>query len=64
MGVVTSGSFSPALATAIRLGYVSGEPGATGARVEVEARDTMVPVEVVELPFYTRKPPQGSKEAS
>ncbi len=63
VGVVTSGSFSPTLSTAIGLGYVSVEAGATGALLEVEARETGVAVEVVDLPFYTRRPPEGPKEA-
>ena len=59
-----SPSSVPTLATAIGLGYVGVEDGATGTHLEVEVRDVMVAVEVVDLPFYKKKPPQGGpKEA-
>jgi aminomethyltransferase len=64
VGSVTSGGFSPTVATAIGLGYVGAEDSATGAHLEVEVRGVRVAVEVVDLPFYKKKPLQGGpKEA-
>ncbi len=51
VGEVTSGTFSPSLNIGIGLCYVPSEHSITGARLEVEIRNQLIPAEVVKLPF-------------
>ncbi|MFL5778067.1 MAG: glycine cleavage system aminomethyltransferase GcvT [Chloroflexota bacterium] len=53
-GVVTSGTLSPTLGSAIAMAYVAPADAAPGTIVDVEIRDARVPAEVVALPFYHR----------
>jgi aminomethyltransferase len=54
IGVVTSGTLSPTLGTAIAMAYVPPESAAAGTMLEVGIRSTRVPAQVVPLPFYKR----------
>jgi aminomethyltransferase len=58
-GVVTSGSHSPTLGTAIAMGYLPPSFAAPGTMVRVGVRSSTPAAEVVELPFY-RRPRTGS----
>jgi aminomethyltransferase len=62
IGVVTSGTLSPTLGTAIAMAYVPPASAMAGTMLEVGIRSTRVPAQVVPLPFYTRK--QASPGAS
>jgi glycine cleavage system T protein (aminomethyltransferase) len=53
-GVVTSGTMSPTLGTAIAMAYVAPGDAEPGTMLDVEIRDARVPAEVVPLPFYRR----------
>jgi aminomethyltransferase len=53
-GVVTSGTLSPTLGTAIAMAYVPPDRSQPGTMVEVGVRTSRVPAEVVTMPFYTR----------
>ena len=53
-GVVTSGTLSPTLGTAIAMAYVPVDQAAPGTMLDVGVRATRVPAEVVPLPFYKR----------
>jgi len=55
VGKVTSGTFSPTLQKVIAMGYVPVSAAAAGTKVDVNLRGTLVPAEVVALPFYRRK---------
>lgn len=55
VGEVTSGGYSPTLDTNIGLGYVAPECTVPGTRLSVDVRGRSVAVEVVTLPFYSRK---------
>lgn len=55
VGKVTSGTFSPTLQKVIAMAYVPVESSAVGTKLEVDLRGTLIPAEVVALPFYTRK---------
>ncbi len=55
-GVVTSGTQSPSLGSAIAMAYVAPGDAEPGTIVDVEIRDQRVPAKVVPLPFYRRKP--------
>jgi aminomethyltransferase len=57
-GVVTSGTLSPTLGTAIAMAYVPPASAAPGTMLEVGIRSTRVPAQVVPLPFYKRPAPQ------
>ena len=52
--MVTSGTLSPTLGTAIAMAYVPPDQAAPGTMLEVGIRATRVPAEVVPLPFYKR----------
>jgi aminomethyltransferase len=52
IGYVTSGTFSPLLKSGIGMGYVSSEHSQLGTKVGVRARQSMIPAEVVAMPFY------------
>ncbi len=54
IGLVTSGSQSPTLGTAIAMAYVPPIDAAAGTMLEVIVREAAVPAEVVPLPFYRR----------
>lgn len=53
-GVVTSGTMSPSLGTAIGLCYLPRTHCKPGATIEVEIRNRRVPALVVKTPFYKR----------
>ncbi len=53
-GRVTSGTFSPTLQKTIAMAYVPCSHAAVGTKLSVNLRGTMVPAEVVALPFYKR----------
>jgi aminomethyltransferase len=57
VGVVTSGTHSPTLGSAIALAYVAESLSAPGTTLAVEVRGRAVPVEVVPTPFYRRPRP-------
>lgn len=50
-GTVTSGNTSPGLSTGIGLGYVPASASAPGTAIEISARGTTFPAEVVKVPF-------------
>jgi aminomethyltransferase len=54
VGVVTSGSHSPTLGTAIAMAYVRPKDAAAGTMLDIAIRGVAVPAEVVPLPFYRR----------
>ncbi len=51
IGKVTSGNISPILNNGIGLGYVSTEHSAIGTLIEIAARGTTFPAEIVKYPF-------------
>ncbi|MBU3741902.1 MAG: glycine cleavage system aminomethyltransferase GcvT [Candidatus Kapabacteria bacterium] len=51
IGKVTSGNTSPGLGTGIGMGYVRADLAAPGSHIEIAARNTTFPAEVVKLPF-------------
>jgi len=53
-GVVTSGTMSPTLGSAIAMAYVAPEHAEPGTMLDVEIRGARVAAEVVPLPFYKR----------
>jgi aminomethyltransferase len=53
-GVVTSGTMSPTLGTAIAMAYVAPRHAEPGTMLAVEIRGARVAAEVVPLPFYKR----------
>jgi aminomethyltransferase len=55
IGVVTSGTFAPALEKAIAMAYVAPAHAAPGTSCEVDIRGKTSPAKVVRLPFYDRK---------
>ena len=57
VGVVTSGTHSPTLGSAVALAYVTAALAASGAALAVEIRGRAVPVEVIPTPFYRRPRP-------
>jgi aminomethyltransferase len=54
VGKVTSGTFSPTLQRVIAMAYVPVASSSLGTRVDVNLRGTLVPAEIVPLPFYKR----------
>ena len=54
LGKVTSGTFSPTLQRVIAMAYVPIASAAVGTNLEVSLRGTLVPAEIVPLPFYKR----------
>jgi aminomethyltransferase len=52
IGVVTSGTQSPSLQTAIGMGYVKTELAKPGSEIFVKIRDRLIKAEVVKTPFY------------
>lgn len=57
VGVVTSGTHSPTLGSAVALAYVAASLAASGAALAVDIRGRAVPVEVIPTPFYRRARP-------
>lgn len=55
VGEVTSGAPSPTLGYPIAMAYVDSALAEPGTRLDVDVRGTLVPAEVVALPFYSRK---------
>jgi aminomethyltransferase len=53
-GIVTSGTMSPTLGTAIAMAYVAPDDAQIGTMLEIEIRDQRVPATVVHMPFYRR----------
>jgi len=51
VGIVTSGNTSPGLGTGIGLGYVPTALSAPGTMIDIAARGTTFPAEVVKIPF-------------
>ena len=51
VGIVTSGNQSPTLGVGIGLGYVPTALAAPGTTIDVAARGTTFPAEVVKIPF-------------
>jgi aminomethyltransferase len=56
VGKVTSGTFSPTLQKVIAMAYVPVNFSAIGTQLDINLRGTVIPAEVVELPFYKRNP--------
>ena len=54
-GVVTSGSFGPAVEKSIGMGYVRADLAAVGTALDVEIRGQAHPARVVKTPFYPSK---------
>ena len=54
VGRITSGTLSPTLGAAIGMAYVEVALATLGTTLEVDIRGTLVPAEVVALPFYKR----------
>ncbi len=54
IGVVTSGSQSPTLGVGIAMAYVPPVDAAAGTMLDIVIRGSVVPAEVVPLPFYRR----------
>ncbi len=55
VGTVTSGALSPTLGVPIAMAYVRSEVAEVGRRFAVDVRGTPVDVEVVTLPFLSRR---------
>jgi aminomethyltransferase len=55
VGLVTSGTLSPTLGTAIGMALVEAPLAAPGTRLTVDVRGSHHPAEVVPLPFYRRQ---------
>lgn len=54
IGVVTSGSYAPALEVSVGLGYLPPGAGKPGNKILVEIRNKRVQAETVKIPFYKR----------
>lgn len=54
-GVVTSGTLSPTLGTALGMAYVDSRLAVPGTVVHINVRGTAVAAEVLALPFYKRR---------
>ena len=54
VGAVTSGTFSPTLDRSLAMALVPNELSSVGSKLDVDIRGTVVPAEVVPLPFYRR----------
>ena len=57
VGTITSGGYSPTLATSIGMGFVPPELAAEGTELTVDVRGKPLPVRVVPRPFYKRPKP-------
>lgn len=56
VGQITSGVLSPTLGHPIALAYVRPELAAAGTGLQADVRGKLLPMTVVPLPFYKRKP--------
>jgi aminomethyltransferase len=56
VGEITSGSYSPTLERPIAMGYVRPEFSRPGTELTIDVRSRRESCQVVELPFYRRKP--------
>ena len=54
VGMITSGGYSPTLATSIGMGFVPPALAAEGTELSVDVRGKPLPVRVVPRPFYKR----------
>ena len=54
VGVITSGTLSPTLGAAIGMALVPTSLATAGTAVSVDVRGTLVPADIVSLPFYRR----------
>ncbi|MBS0208615.1 MAG: glycine cleavage system aminomethyltransferase GcvT [Planctomycetes bacterium] len=54
VGCVTSGTFSPTFDRPLAMAYLETGHATVGAAVEIDIRGTLVPAEIVKLPFYRR----------
>lgn len=52
IGIVTSGSFSPSLGSAVSLAYINKKEAAMGSAVQIQSGKALIPGTVSELPFY------------
>jgi len=52
IGVITSGTMSPALGVGIGMGYIASEFAGFGKEIFIEIRNKSVKAEIVKLPFY------------
>jgi len=59
IGVVTSGTFSPTLETAIGLAHVPPEQATEGTNLTIEVRGRTLEATVCETPFYRRPKPEN-----
>lgn len=64
VGAVTSGTLSPTLGKSIAMGYVESGLSAVGTRLSVDLRGSLIPANVVPLPFYKRPAPSPSPTPS
>ena len=55
VGIVTSGTFSPTLGANIAMGFVPPELAEAGQMLDVDIRGELTEIEVVQLPFYSRR---------
>jgi len=62
VGRVTSGGFSPMLATSIGMAYLPVELAQEGTELEVDVRGKRLPVVVVPRPFYRRPKEAGTDQ--
>ncbi|MFP4162346.1 MAG: glycine cleavage system aminomethyltransferase GcvT [Chitinispirillaceae bacterium] len=51
-GIITSGSFSPSLGTAIAVGYLNKEKSTLGTKVNIRSGNVLLAGCISELPFY------------
>ncbi len=61
VGLVSSGSIAFTLGYGIALAYVPPDLAGPGTQVTVDIRGVLVPAEVVDLPFYKGRHPQGGE---
>jgi aminomethyltransferase len=54
VGVVTSGALSPTLGYPIAMAHVDRSAAGLGTVLDVDVRGSLLPMEVVPLPFYRR----------
>ena len=52
IGCLTSGTFSPLLKHGIGMGYVPIEHKRIGTKLEIKVKNSIIPAEIVSMPFY------------
>jgi aminomethyltransferase len=52
IGIVTSGTMSPALGAGIGMGYIKSEYAGFGKEIFIQIRNKTLKAEIVKLPFY------------